>query len=74
MAACHPTFWKFIGILKNEESLIRTAILQNHGGHQPPLQRRRYIDRNARIMRNLVDYPIKQRMDYLRSIAHNITF
>ena len=39
-AACHPTFWKFIGLLKNEESLIRTVILQNQGGHQPPPQRR----------------------------------
>ena len=62
VATYHPTFWKFIGTLKNEESLIRTAILQNQGGHQLPPQRRRYIDRSAH-MRILDDYHNRQRMD-----------
>lgn len=35
VAACHPTFSKSIGILKNEESLTRAAILQNQRGHKP---------------------------------------
>lgn len=74
VSACHPIFWKFLEVLKTEESIIRAGILQNQGGHPPPPQRRRYVDCNARILRIVDDYPNRQRMDYLRSIAHNIAF
>ena len=50
------------------------GILQNEGGHQPPPQRRRYVDCNQRILRIVDDFPNRQTIDYLRSIAHNLTF
>lgn len=74
VSACHPIFWKFLEVLKKEESVVRVSIFQNLGGHQPPSQRRRYADCNQRILRILDDYPNRQRMDYLRSIAHNLSF
>ena len=74
LSACHPNVWKFISILKKEEALVRTSILQHQGGHPVPPQRRRYADCNARIIRIVDNYPNRQLMDYLRSIAHNIAF
>ena len=50
------------------------GILQNEGGHQPPPQRRRYVDCNQRILRIVDDFPNRQRIDYLRSIAHNLAY
>jgi len=49
-SACHPNFWRFIGVLKREESVVRVGILQELGGHPPPPQRRRYADSAARIL------------------------
>ena len=64
----------FLDVLKKEESIIRVKILQNQGGHQPPPQRRRYADCNQRILQILDDYPNRQTLNYLRSIAHNLSF
>lgn len=71
-AGWHPTFWKFINILKKEQSINRAEILQAQGGHPPPAQRRRYADCNARILNIVDDYPNRNRIQYLRDIAHNL--
>ena len=60
--------------MKQEEGLIRAGVLQNQGGHPPPLQRRRYADNHARILRIVDDYANWGRINYLRSIANNIDF
>ena len=52
--------------------LIR--LLQNQGRHAPPPQRHRYADCNARILRIIDDYSNRQILDYLRNIAHNLSF
>jgi len=74
VSSCHPVFWKFLQILQNEESLKRVEIIQNLVGFQPQPQRRRYRDCNARILAIVDDYPNRNRMQYLRSIAHNLDF
>ena len=74
VTACHPIFWKFLDILKREEGLVRVSILQHLGGHPPPPQRRRYVDCNRRILAIVDDYPNRQTIPYLRSIAHNLSF
>ena len=74
VSSCHPLFWKFLQILQNEESLKRVEIIQNLVGFQPQPQRRRYRDCNARILAIMDDYPNRKRMQYLRSIAHNLDF
>jgi hypothetical protein len=70
----HPSFWKFLKALRKEENLSRVDLLQVYGGHEPPRQRRRYVDCNARILAIVDDYPNRDRMNYLRNMAHNIAF
>ena len=71
---CHPSFWKFIVIMKQEEGLVWAGVLKNQGGHAPLPQRRRYADNHARILRIVDDYANRGKMNYLPSIAHNIDF
>ena len=70
--ANHPTFWKFIDILKREEGVVRATYLHNEGGHPPPHQRRRYADVDRRIINIVDDYPNREIIHYLRSISHNL--
>ena len=51
--------------MKQEEGLIRAGVLQNQGGHPPPLQRRRYADNHARILRIVDDYANRGRINDL---------
>ena len=74
LSACHPTFWKFVELLKKEEAVVRVKMLQCLGGHQLPPQRPRYAACADRILRIVNDYPNRQRLDFLRSIAHNLSF
>lgn len=67
----HPTLWRFLDVLRQEEALNRMTILQMLGGHPAPAVRRRYADANQRILR-LVDNYANLRLQYLRSIAHNL--
>ena len=73
VSSCHPNFWKFLQVLKNEESVIRVDIMQQLGGHVDPPRRARYVDCNTRIVRIVDDYPNRELIPYLRAIAHNLT-
>ena len=70
----HPSFWTFLRVLRNEESVIRVDILQQLGGHVDPPRRARYIDCKVHIVRIVDDYPNRELIPYLRVIAHNIAF
>ena len=74
VSSYHPTFWKFLDNIKREESLTRVQILHCFGGHAPPPQRRRYVDSSARILRIVDDYPNREPIYYLQSIAHNLSY
>ena len=74
VSACHPVFWKFLSVLQKEENMIRISIVQHFAGHPAPPPRQRYLDSSRRILRILDDYPDRQRLQYLRAIAHNLTF
>ena len=71
----HPNFWKFINILKREQSLNHVNISQARAGHQPEPQRLdgRYQDSNRRIKNIVQDYHNRDRLQYLRGLAHNIS-
>ena len=56
VGAYHPNLWKFIDILKWEQSLNHVNISQARAGHQPEPQRRRYQDSNRRIKNIVQDY------------------
>ena len=64
----------FLEVLQKKETVVRVGILQDEGGREPPPQRRRYVDCNHRIFRIVNDFPSCQRIDYLRSIAHNLAY
>ena len=74
VSACHPVFWKFLSVLQKEENMIRISIVQHLAGHPAPPPRQRYLDSSRRVLRILDDYPNQQRLQYLRAIAHNLTF
>ena len=63
--------WKFIDILKWEQSHVN--ISQARAGHQPEPECRRYQDSNRRIKNIVQDYHNRDRLQYLRSLAHNIS-
>ena len=46
VGAYHPNFWKFIDILKREQSLNHVNISQARAGHQPEPHHSRYQDSN----------------------------
>ena len=73
VGAYHPDFWKFIDILKREQSLNHVNISQARAGHQPEPQRRRYQDSNRRIKNIVQDYHNRDRLQHLRGLAHNIS-
>ena len=70
----HPTFWKFIILLKKEQILNRVDMVEAGAGHSPPAQRRRYVDCNQQVIAIVDDYPNRDNMRYLRGIAHNLGF
>ena len=73
VGAYHPNFWKFIDILKREQSLNHVNISQARAGHQPEPQRRRYQDSNRRIKNIVQNYHNRDRLQHLRGLAHNIS-
>ena len=70
----HPTFWKFLEFLKKSQTLDRINMVQAEAGHPPPQQRRVYMDVNQRLVNIVQDYANRDRIRYLRSIAHNLDF
>ena len=73
VSACHPVLWKFLEVLQKEETVVRVGI-QNEIGHQSPPQRGRYVGYNQCILRIVDDFSNRQRIDYLRSTAHNLAY
>ena len=73
-SAPHPVIWKFLDILKKEQGLTRVEALQTIGGHPPPAQRRRYKDCNQRTIAIVDDYPNRNTIQYLRSIAYYLSY
>ena len=73
VGAYHPNFWKSIDILKREQSLNHVNISQARAGHQPEPQRRSYQHSNRRIKNIVQDYHNRDRLQYLRGLAHNIS-
>lgn len=70
----HPNLWKFFNVLKKEQSLNNVAVDQLLGGHTSQPQRKKYKDCNGRITTIVADFCNRDIMDYLKGIAHNISF
>ncbi|ESN98187.1 hypothetical protein HELRODRAFT_177435 [Helobdella robusta] len=74
IGASHPTVWKFISSLKDEQALNEGKIEQYVAGANPPPSKKVYRDTAVRIKRIVQDYDNRDRMDYLRGLAHNFNF
>ena len=68
----HPTVWRLIEHLKKEEGLQRFSMTQALAGQIVPT-RKLYRTCNTRISNVVNDYSNRTRLDYLRSIAHNLS-
>ena len=73
VGANHPSIWKFLNVLKNEERMHYVSIVQMTAGYLPPVQRAKYRDCTQRIANIVHNYANRHILDLLRGIAHNIS-
>ena len=71
----HPNLWKFLDMLKGDIAINQVQVEQMVAGHVAPPPRKKYLDCNTRILGIIVnDFLNRNIFDYLRGIAHNISF
>ena len=72
---CYYTiFWKFINLLKEQQTLNRADMVQAEAGHPPHAYRHEYVNFNQQIIAIVDDYPNRGNMRYFRGIPHNLGF
>lgn len=74
ISADHPSIWKFIEAIQREQSLHELQIEQYIGGLEGPPTRKKYRDCAERIARIVANYDQRNIYDFLRGIAHNISY
>jgi hypothetical protein len=74
MGCCHPNIWKFIDFIKKEQSLQEVYCTQINSGHCLPKQKKKYIDSSSRILTVVKNFNESTIIEYLRGIAHNLSF
>lgn len=74
IAADHPNIWKFIDGIQREQSLNYLKIEQLVSGQQDPVPRKKYRDCSERIARLVQNFDRDNLCDYLRGIAHNLSY
>lgn len=73
IGASHPTIWKFLETLKDEQARNEAIREQYIAGAEPP-RKKKYKDTALRIQRIVNDFENCELLDYLRGIAHNLSF
>ena len=74
IGAAHPTIWKFLEILKGEQARNEAIMEQYTAGAEPPRKKKKYKDTALRIQTIVNDFENRELLDYLRGIAHNLSF
>jgi hypothetical protein len=70
----HPTIWRFIDVLKKEQSIVDLRVTNLLSGGTPRPPRKKYAD-SAQCIENVVnDFESRTVNEYLLGIAHNISF
>ena len=72
LGATHPTIWKFIEALLDQQSMSELEILQRSPAATSQPQRKIYRDLNSRICSIVEDFDNKALIKYVTSIAHNV--
>ncbi|KAL4131205.1 hypothetical protein QTP88_008546 [Uroleucon formosanum] len=70
LSSCHPTIWKFIEAIQKEQSLNDMKINQSIAGTIEPSRKQK-----RDILKELVnDYENRDRLEYLRGVAYNLSY
>ena len=70
----HPSIWKIITNIADEEQHVQQRREQLVAGHAAPGRKKRYVDRDAKILRIVQSYDNREPLEFLRGIAHNLSF
>ena len=70
----HPSIWKFMGFIQREQALQQVYCDEFLSGHAPQPPRKKYADLSARILTVIRSYNIRNIIEYLRGLAHNLSF
>ena len=73
VTATHPSIWKLVNGLKQEDSLASFKVSQFRGGVVPE-QRRCYRDLAKGLKKICEEYDSTNKLAYLRNLAHKIKF
>ena len=69
----HPNIWRFLQILKREQSLNNVNVNQLLGGHMPQAPKKKYKDCATRIVNIVADFENRDIKNYIKAIAYNIS-
>ncbi|RWS21740.1 uncharacterized protein B4U80_09561 [Leptotrombidium deliense] len=69
----HPTIWKFIDGIKQDQSINELKLEQYLAGEHPSQNFRRQLE-SVRFQTVVNEYGTRNMLDYFRGIAHNLTY
>ncbi|XP_034937010.1 uncharacterized protein [Chelonus insularis] len=70
--SAHLYFWKFINLLKEEQSNTEIVIEQLSSGAEPVMKRKKYRDYDCRVFNVVAEYNSENICRYLKCIANNL--
>jgi len=70
----HPTIWRFIDAIKEEQSVTEMKINQLVAGIPSQPRRRKYRNLEKRLLNIVENYENQSVSEYLLGIAHNVKF
>jgi hypothetical protein len=74
LAGTHPTIWRFIDAIKDEQSVTEMKIGQLVAGTPSQPRRRKYRDLDKRLLSIVEDFENRSVSEYLLGIANNVKF
>ena len=74
VGASHPNIYKFLEVLRKEENLTRIKLKQLELGMVVHTTRRVYVQLHIRLKNITQRFEDVTKINYLRSIAHSLTF
>jgi len=74
MSAHHPTFWKFVEVLRTEQGHTEFVLNQTIAGNPPNAKRRKYRNLDQRLLNIVSKYGTMSADEYLKGIACNFNY
>jgi hypothetical protein len=72
VGAHRPSFRSFVDVIKRQQSLFRTIVLQLRAGKPPTKRRRKYDGLDKRLIRRVSEYDATEVLEFYKSVAHNL--